>query len=80
MGSYSAEEKVMISETELNNFINKNVRIILKDGKIIDGFFSYYCEKEPGEDEEDELFIDTPEIKYSIERPKIKKIEILKAC
>lgn len=67
----------MISLEEMYKFKNKNIRIELYDGKVFEGYCPYVMKKEPGEDEDNAIFLDTEDEKYSLDQADIKSIEIL---
>lgn len=79
MGSYSSKRggRIMISLEEMRKYVKKNIRIELYDGKVFEGYCPYVMQKEPGEDEENAIFLDTENEKYSLDQPDLKSIEIL---
>lgn len=79
MDSYSSKGggRTLISLKEMRMYVNRNIRIELHDGKVFEGYCPYVMQKEPGEDEENAIFIDTNDEKYSLDQPDIKSIEIL---
>lgn len=66
----------MITLEEMNKALHKNVIIKTVDDKIIKGYCPYVMPMEPGEDEEDSIFVDA-ELKYCIGASRIKSMEIL---
>ena len=66
----------MVTLEEMEKALHKNVIVKTVNNKKIKGYCPYVMPKEPGEDEEDSIFIDA-ELKYCIGASRIKTIEIL---
>lgn len=66
----------MVTLEEMEKAELKNVIVKTTNNKIIKGYCPYVMPKEPGEDEEDSIFIDA-ELKYCLGASEIESIEIL---